>query len=210
MELSKLGIPVVALPGTIDNDIPLTDFTLGFSTALDTVVESLGRIRDTMTSHHRLFVVQVMGHNCGELAAYAALASGADCVITKDNFVDYDTIVDSILVAKERRCKRQILVVCQENVLDVARLAGEIKEATGIESRYEVLGHIQRGGLPSAYDRVLGTLLGERAASLILTGCSSLAIGIEDNEVTTHPIEEVLKTKRKLHTGLLETERNIR
>lgn len=209
-DLSKLGIPVIGIPATIDNDVALTDFTLGFSTALDTVVQSLGRIRDTMTSHHRLYVVQVMGRYCGELASYAALASGADCVITKDNFVDYDTIVDLIKETRVKRCKRMILIVCQENVLDIAKLAGELENATGIESRYEVLGHIQRGGSPSAYDRVLGTLFGERAASLILTGSSSLAVGVENNEVTTHPLSEVLETKRKLHTDLLDAERNIR
>lgn len=209
-DLSKLGIPVIGIPATIDNDVALTDFTLGFSTALDTVVESLGRIRDTMTSHHRLYVVQVMGRYCGELASYAALAAGADCVITKDNFVDYESIVDLIKEIRVKRCKRMILIVCQENVLDIAKLAGELENATGIESRYKVLGHIQRGGSPSAYDRVLGTLFGERAASLILTGSSSLAVGIENNVVNTHPLSKVLETKRKLHTDLLDAERNIR
>ena len=174
--LSELSTNVIGVPGTIDNDIPLTDFTLGFSTALDTIVEALGRIRDTMSSHHRIFVVEVMGRHCGELASYAGLASGADCVITKDNFVDYDTCVEQIREVKERRGKRQLLIVCQENVLDVAKLATLSEKATGIESRYEVLGHIQRGGFPSAYDRVLGTLLGEKAATLLLEGSSGLHI----------------------------------
>lgn len=208
--LSELSTNVIGVPGTIDNDIPLTDFTLGFSTALDTIVEALERIRDTMSSHHRIFVVEVMGRHCGELASYAGLASGADCVITKDNFVDYDTCVEQIREVKERRGKRQLLIVCQENVLDVAKLATLSEKATGIESRYEVLGHIQRGGFPSAYDRVLGTLLGEKAATLLLEGSSGLAVGIEDNKVTTHSFVEVLNSQRKLHPELLDAERNIR
>lgn len=210
LALEKFSTKVIGIPGTIDNDVALTDYCIGFSTALDTIVESLGRIRDTMCSHHRIFVVQVMGRNCGELASYAGLASGADCIVTKDNFVGYESIIDTIRVARERRGKRQFLVVCQENVLDVSKLALDFQSSLGIESRYEVLGHIQRGGFPSAYDRLLGTLLGEKAASLLLTGSRSLAVGIENNMVTTHPISSVLQSKRKLHPELLDAERNLR
>lgn len=210
LALDKHTVNVVGLPGTIDNDVALTDYCIGFSTALDTIVESLGKIRDTMTSHHRIFVVQVMGRNCGELASYAGLASGADCIVTKDNFVGYEPILEAMRISKERHGKRQILVVCQENVLDIAKLAGDLQSSLGIESRYEVLGHIQRGGFPSAYDRLLATLLGEKAASLLLAGSRGLAVGIQNNAVTTHPIASVLQSKRKLHPELLDAERNIR
>lgn len=210
LALSDLSIKVVGVPGSIDNDIPLTDFTIGFSTALETIVQALARIRDTMCSHHRFFAVQVMGRGCGDLAAYAGLASGADCVVTKENYVGIDDILSTIRQAREKRGKRHFLAICQENVLSVAELASAVQDRLGIESRFQVLGHIQRGGSPSAYDRVLGALLGEKAVSLLLSGPRGVAVGIQNGEATSHPLKSVLSSQRKLRPELLDAERNLR
>lgn len=216
--LSKEGLNVIGLPKTIDNDIWLTDVTFGFHTAVDTTTEVIDRIHTTAASHGRTMVIEIMGNKAGWLTLYAGMAGGADIVLLPE--IPYD--LDKVIEAVERRAREgkgfSILAVA-EGALDLAeadmkkkqrlearsnmewasvshRIADQIGETTGVETRVVVPGHIQRGGTPSAYDRVLSTRFGVHAAELIRDGIYGMAVGLKGNEVVHNPLCEVAgKTK---------------
>ena len=206
--LSKLGIKTIGLPGTIDNDLAYTDFTLGFDTALNTIVDAINKIRDTSTSHERVSIVEVMGRNCGDLALYAGIAGGAESVIVPELDFDKDELCRTIMEGKNNG-KMHNLIILAEGVGGAFELAKEVEEVTGIETRATVLGHIQRGGSPTATDRVLASRMGARAIEVLLEGKTSRVIGIRDNKIIDQDIDEALDMERKFDEDLYKVAQTL-
>ena len=196
--LSKLGVMTVGLPGTIDNDLSYTDYTIGFDTALNTIVDSINKIRDTSTSHERVSIVEVMGRNCGDLALYAGISGGAEAVIVPELPFDKEELCRTILEGKNQG-KRHNLVILAEGVGGAYDLAEYVEGVTGIETRATILGHIQRGGSPSAQDRVLASRMGVKAVEVLMEGKTSRVIGIRDNQIIDQDIDESLAMERKFN-----------
>ena len=195
LSLSKYGIKVVTIPGTIDNDIYGTDFTLGFHTALDTIVDAMDKLRDTSQSHQRCSIIEVMGRTCGDLALYAALSGGAEFIVTPENKMPKEEIIEKLTAYKEADRTHAIIVVT-ENMMDVHQFAKEITEKSKFQSNATVLGYVQRGGKPSAEDRILGTGMGAFAIDLFEQGIDVVAIGIIIERLEYLPIDVVVNNKR--------------
>lgn len=206
--LTQQGYPCVGVPGTIDNDIPGTEVTIGFDTALNTVIDALDKIRDTATSHERTFVIEVMGRDAGDLALYAGLAGGAETILIPEEGYDLDEIVDRLRKGQERGKKHSIIIVA-EGVCNGNDIAKQLKEATSFDVRLSVLGHIQRGGSPTAADRVLASRLGARAVELLIEGKGGRAVGIEKNALVDYDIVEALERKHKLDLDLVKLSKEL-
>ena len=201
--LSKHGFPCIGVPGTIDNDICGTQFTIGFDTALNTVIDAIDKIRDTATSHERTFVIEVMGRNSGDIALWSGLAGGAETILIPEENYDMKDICDRLKKGHERGKKHSIIIVA-EGVASGIELGKKIKELTEFDTRVSVLGHMQRGGSPTAFDRLLASRLGSRAVELITAGIGGRAVGIENNKVIDHDFTEVLNATHKVDYNLLK------
>jgi len=201
MDLVKKGFPVVGVPGTIDNDVPGTEYTIGFDTALNTVVESIDKIRDTATSHENSFIVEVMGRDAGDIALWAGLAAGAETVLIPEEDYDLDDIVARLDRGAARGKKHSIIIVA-EGVMSGNELAKLIKEKTGKETRVSVLGHIQRGGSPTARDRVLASQFGAHAVELLMEGKSGRAVGIRNHQVIDYDMPEAFEKNHEADVSL--------
>jgi 6-phosphofructokinase 1 len=199
--LTEQGYPCVGVPGTIDNDIPGTELTIGFDTALNTVIDSLDKIRDTATSHERTFIIEVMGRNAGDIALWAGLAGGAETILIPEENYDMNDIVDKLRKGQERGKKHSIIVVA-EGVCSGVELGKKILEVTNFDTRVSVLGHIQRGGSPTAADRVLVSRLGARVVELLIEGKGGCAVGIEKNKLVDYDIIEALAREHTLDLDL--------
>lgn len=199
--LSKLGVKTVGLPGTIDNDLAYTDYTIGFDTALNTVIDAINKLRDTSSSHERVSVIEVMGRNCGDLTLYAGVAGGAEAIIVPEMPFDKEDLIRTILEGKLKGKMHNIVLVA-EGVGGAEQLAKEIENVTGIESRATILGHIQRGGSPSAMDTVLASRMGARAVEVLMNGRTSRVIGIKENQIFDMDIDEALSVERKFDEEL--------
>ncbi len=206
--LSKLGVKTVGLPGTIDNDLPYTDYTIGFDTALNTIVEDIGKLRDTSSSHERVSVIEVMGRNCGDLALFAGIAGGAEAIIVPELPFDKEELIKTILEGKVNG-KLHNIIILAEGVGGAEDLAKEIEATTGIETRATILGHIQRGGSPSAMDTVLASRMGAKAVEVLLEGKTSRVIGIKANEIFDMDIDEALAITRSFDEKLYNTANSI-
>jgi 6-phosphofructokinase 1 len=200
-KLRQLGIRTMCLPGTIDNDIPFTDFTIGFDTAVSIVVDAVNKLRDTMTSHERSSVVEVMGRHCGDIALYAGLASGAEAIFLPE--VPFD-LNDAALSMKEHfaKGKRHGIILVAEGVGRGEDIAKGIMDCSGIECRVTVLGHIQRGGSPTHNDRILASRLGDFAVRRLIAGDSGKACGVIQGELVATDIEKVVHTKKPFNKEL--------
>lgn len=196
MELSRAGIPVIGIPGTIDNDLPYTQYTLGFFTALSTVLESVEKIRDTSSSHSRTNVIEVMGRNCGDIALYAGLAGGAEMVIIPEVEYNIDEVCDKIMQGRARGKKHSIIILA-EGAGDAKSLSELIESKTGIATRYSVLGYTQRGGTPSAFDRLIGSQMGAKAVELLINGIKNRVLGVKGSEIFDMDMEEAIKIEKK-------------
>lgn len=185
MALTERGFPCVGVPGTIDNDIPGTDYTIGFDTALNTVIEAIDKIRDTATSHERTFIIEVMGRDAGDLALWSGLAGGAETILIPEERYDLDDMISRLEKGKNRGKKHSIIIVA-EGVMNGNELAKLVGDRAGLETRVSVLGHIQRGGSPTARDRVLGSLFGARAVEILLEGTGGQAIGMKNHQVVDY------------------------
>lgn len=199
--LSKLGVKTVGLPGTIDNDLAYTDYTIGFDTALNTVVDAINKIRDTSTSHERVSIVEVMGRHCGDIAVQSGIAGGAEAILVPELGFDQDALCRKILEGKAAG-KMHNLIILAEGIGGAFELAKEVEEVTGIETRATILGHTQRGGSPSAFDRVLSSKMGAKAVEVLLEGKTSRVIGIRDNKIVDDDIDEALAIERKFDEEL--------
>ncbi|SHK03382.1 6-phosphofructokinase, partial [Caminicella sporogenes DSM 14501] len=153
-KLSHAGIKTIGIPGTIDNDLAYTDYTIGFDTALNTVLDSVSKIRDTSASHGRANIIEVMGRHCGDIALYSGLAGGAESIIVPEEDFDIDSICKKLIQGKNRG-KLHSIIMLAEGIGNAFELGKEIEEKTGIETRVTILGHVQRGGSPTAFDRIL-------------------------------------------------------
>ncbi len=208
LALHRQGIHTIAIPGTIDNDIASTDFTIGFDTALNTIIDCIDKLRDTSTSHQRCSVVEVMGHHCGDLAAYAGLACGAEFTLINEQLTNKAALLNDLKRQKSEG-KRHAMVIVAEKIINVDELAHEIEREVGFDTRSEVLGHMQRGGSPTANDRVLASRMGDYAVNLIAKDTSGVCIGIIDNKLQYLDIEKALTMKRKGSIDLLEVAKRL-
>jgi 6-phosphofructokinase 1 len=202
-KLSKLGIKTMGIPGTIDNDIPFTDFTIGFDTAVGVVVDAINKIRDTMSSHERTSVVEVMGRHCGDIALHAGLASGAEAIIVPEVPSDITAVAERMKHNFEKG-KRHSIIVVAEGAGRGEDVANKLTELSGIEARVTVLGHIQRGGTPTAQDRILASRLGDFAVRQLMEGNSGKGCGVVNGELVTTDIDVVTSTKRPFDMGMYE------
>ena len=197
-DLSLRGIPCIGLPGTIDNDISCTDYTIGYDTCLNTIVQMVDRIRDTSESHDRCTVVEVMGRGAGYLALEAGIAVGATSIIVPE--VEYDIERDVIARIREfqKTGKKHFIVIVAEGVGGTAEIAKKIEAETGVESRATILGHVQRGGSPTARDRIMASQMGSLAVDLLTQGIGNRVIGIRDNKIVDFDIFEALKMTKTI------------
>lgn len=195
LDIENAGIPTASIPGTIDNDLAYTKYTLGFFTALTTVLESVEKIRDTSSSHGRTNVIQVMGRNCGDIALYAGLAGGAEMVIIPEIEYNIDEVCDKIMQGRARGKKHSIIILA-EGAGDAKDISELIENKTGIITRYSVLGYTQRGGAPSAYDRLIGSQMGARAVKLLINSQRKRAVGVTDGGIFDMDLEEALSIKK--------------
>jgi 6-phosphofructokinase 1 len=197
-DLSLRGIPCIGLPGTIDNDISCTDYTIGYDTCLNTIVQMVDRIRDTSESHDRCTVVEVMGRGAGYLALEAGIAVGATSIIVPE--VEYDIERDVIARIREfqKTGKKHFVVIVAEGVGGTAEIAKKIEAETGVESRATILGHVQRGGSPTARDRIMASQMGSRAVDLLTQGIGNRVVGIRDNKIVDFDIFEALKMTKTI------------
>ncbi len=189
--LTEMGFPVIGIPGTIDNDLAGTDYTIGFHTALNTIVDAIDKLRDTASSHQRCSLVETMGRDCGDLAVMAGLSCGAEFIITKDHPLDKPTLIEKLKVHKSEG-RRNAIIVITENITNVHDLAEEITEKSGFACRATVLGYVQRGGSPTAQDRILAGRMGAYAIDLINRGITGVAIGEMNSKMIYLPFKEVL------------------
>lgn len=197
-DLSNRGIPCIGIPGTIDNDIASTEYTIGFDTALNTVVQNVDRLRDTSQSHDRCSVVEVMGRHAGHIALHAAIACGAIAVIIPEREFNLDIdIVEKIRQVKKTG-KHHFIVIIAEGVGDSDRICKYIQEQTGVESRLTVLGHIQRGGIPTGKERVFASVMGYRAVELIEQGKGNRVVGIQNSRTVDFDINEALEMHKDI------------
>lgn len=199
--LSKLGVSTIGLPGTIDNDLAYTQYTIGFDTAQNTVLDAINKIRDTSSSHQRVSIVEVMGRNCGDLALYTGIGGGAEKVIMPEKGYDLNELCKVILEGKVHG-KMQNLIILAEGVGGAEKLAKEVEEITGMETRATVLGHIQRGGSPSAFDRLIASTMGAKAVELLIEGKSSRVVGLMNGKIDDMDIDEALSMKRDFNDEL--------
>ncbi len=181
------GIKTIGIPGTIDNDIAGTDYTIGYDTALNIILDAVSKIKDTAISHERTYLVEVMGRNCGDLALYSAIAGGASGVLIPEIKSSIDDLAEVIKFRREQGKLYDIIVVA-EGVGNVVEIQKELAEKVDTSIRVTILGHVQRGGAPTAFDRILATRLGVRAVELLIEGKGGLMVGLQSEEVTTHPL----------------------
>lgn len=208
MALTKKGMPAVGVPGTIDNDIPGTDYTIGFDTALNTVIEAIDKIRDTATSHERTFIIEVMGRDAGDLALWAGLAGGAETILIPEQDFDIDDMIERLEKGKKRGKKHSIIIVA-EGVMSAHDLARLLAEKSDTETRISVLGHIQRGGTPTARDRVLGSLFGARAVEVLLAGHGGKAVGMVNNKVVDYDMAKAFTAEHDADMSLYELSKEL-
>lgn len=191
---SEINIPVIGIPGTIDNDIFGTDHTIGYDTALNTVIDAVDKIRDTAHSHHRIFFVEVMGRDAGFIALNAGIAAGAETVLIPEQHTDIDEVVKDIREQNKGRRGSIIIVAEGDDEGGAKTIMEKVKPyLPEFTMRYSVLGHIQRGGAPSAFDRILATRMGAFAVELLLNGKSGLMIGSFGDKLSTMPIKQAIK-----------------
>lgn len=197
------GIKVVGIPGTIDNDLAYTDYTLGFDTAVNTVIWAMNHLRDTMTSHDRVSMLEVMGRKCGDIALYAGIAGGAEYVIVPEISYDVNDIAKEISQSYKRG-KTSNMIVFAEGAGNADEICDKIKERTGISVKTTTLGHIQRGGAPSVADRVLAAEMAVHAVDLIDNDTINRVVGIRNNTIIDMDIDEALQVERKFNNKLYD------
>lgn len=208
LELTKLGMPCVCVPATIDNDINGTEFTIGFDTALNTVIDAIDKIRDTATSHERTFIIEVMGRNAGDLALWAGLAGGAETILIPEEEYNISDIIKRLKSGTGRGKKHSIIIVA-EGVMSATELATILDERAGIETRVSVLGHIQRGGSPSARDRVIASQFGARAVEVLKDNRGSVAIGMKNHQVVDYNLQDVFEEAEDLDMDLYKLSKEL-
>jgi 6-phosphofructokinase 1 len=197
LKIGKAGVPVVGLPGTIDNDLAYTDFTIGFDTSVNTVLSAISNIRDTSSSHERSTVIEVMGRNCGDIALYSGLCGGAETVLIPEVEPNINAICRKLIQGKNRGKRHSIIMKAEGVAISAHELADIITERTGLETKVVVLAYIQRGGSPTGRDRMLASRMGYKAVELLKNDIGNRAIGIRGMEIVHYDIEEALAMKKE-------------
>ena len=197
-KLSNLGINTIGIPGTIDLDIACTEYTIGFDTAVNTAMEAIDKVRDTSTSHERCSVIEVMGRDAGYLALWCGIANGAERILMPEEH-DYDEekiIAD--IIGNRKRGKQHYIIINAEGIGDSMNMAKRIEEATGMETRATILGHMQRGGSPTCKDRVDASIMGAKAVDLLLEGKTNRVVGYQHGEFVDYDINEALQMHKEI------------
>ena len=200
----KYGVPTIGIPGTIDNDLEYTDYTLGFDTAVNTCLDIINKLRDTMTSHERVSVVEVMGRHCGDIALYSGIASGAEIIVVPEIAFDLNDIVSRINRSRANGKHSNIIVVA-EGVMSADQFAKQLQSVTSYSVRPTCIGHVQRGGSPSMADRMLAAQFGNKAVRLLNEGIGNRVVGIKDNKIIDMDIIEAVSMKKVFNYELYET-----
>ncbi|MDO5690293.1 MAG: 6-phosphofructokinase [Tissierellia bacterium] len=206
--LSEAGIKTIGIPCTIDNDMGYTDYTIGFYTAVETIVEAISKIRDTSSSHGRGNVIEVMGRKCGDLALYSGVASGAESILVPEIGLNLDEVIERVKQGK-RRGKLHHIIVLAEGAGNAEEVAKTVEEATDVATRVTILGHVQRGGNPAAYDRLQASQMGNRAVKLLIEGATGRALGNRMNQIYDMDIIEAVNTKNHLNLELYEIAKEL-
>ncbi|MFZ5351750.1 MAG: 6-phosphofructokinase [Bacillota bacterium] len=202
-KLTEMGIACIGVPGTIDNDLAYTDYTVGFDTAVNNVLDAINKIRDTSTSHERVSIIEVMGRNAGDIALYAGLAGGAESIIVPEVEYNIDDICKKLILGRNRG-KLHSIIILAEGAGDAKELETLIRERVDMDVRASILGYIQRGGNTSAFDRILASRLGAKAVELLIEGKAGRVVGIRDNKIIDMEINEALSMKKKFDYELYE------
>ena len=202
-KLSEAGIKTIGIPGTIDNDLAYTDYTIGFDTTINTVIDAIGKIRDTSASHGRANIVEVMGRHCGDIALYAGLAGGAESIILPEENFEIDDVCRKLIQGRSRG-KRHSIIMLAEGIGNAFELGKKIEEVTSIETKVTVLGHLQRGGNPSAFDRILASRMGAKAVDLLMNDASGSVVGIKANQIIDMDINEALVIEKEFDKEINE------
>ncbi len=195
-KLTEMGFPCIGIPGTIDNDIPGTTYTIGFDTALNTVVDAIDRLRDTSTSHQRISIVEIMGRYCGDLTMGAAVAGGAEFVVIPEKGYDEAELLAQVKAGIAKGKKHAIIAMC-EHVTNVDTLAKHIEAETGRETRATILGHLQRGGTPTARDRIMASRMGSYAVKLLIDGEGGRCVGLMNSQMVHHDIIDCINNMKR-------------
>lgn len=206
--LSDKGVLAVGIPGTIDNDLSYTDYTIGFDTAVNTVVEAISKIRDTSASHERISIVEVMGRNCGDIALYAGMSGGAEAILVPEVPYEIEHIVEKLQRTSDRGKKQSIIVVA-EGAGSAVEIAKQIYDVGKMECRTTILGHIQRGGAPSSFDRILASKFGARAVDCLISGSGGRVVGIRGNRIIDLAIEKALSMPSKFDYKMYELSQKL-
>ena len=209
-DLSSVGINCVGIPGTIDNDIACTDYTIGYDTAMNTVVDLVDKLRDTCNSHSRCSVVEVMGRRCGDLALNAGIACGATAIIVPELPFDFEKDILAKIIEAKKIGKRRHLIMVAEGIGGSQEIAKKIEDATGIGTRAAILAHIQRGGSPTAKDRIVATRMGDYAVNLLKQGIGNRVVAMKGNDIVDYDIHEALKMKKDIDRKLFELADKVR
>ncbi len=208
-KLSEYGINVIGIPGTIDLDIACTEYTIGFDTAANTAMEAIDKIRDTSTSHERCSIVEVMGRDAGYLALWCGIANGAEAILLPEQHgYDEQAIVDSV-IENRKRGKKHYIIINAEGVGDSINMAKRIEEATELETRATILGHLQRGGSPTVKDRVYASIMGAKAVELIAEGKKNRVVGYKNGEYIDFDINEALKMHKEIPEFHIEVAKTL-
>lgn len=202
LRLKKFGVKVIGIPVSIDNDLAYTEYTIGFMTCLETLIDVISKIRDTTESHSRANVIEVMGRNCGDIALYAGIAGGAENIIIPESPTDIDEIAKKALMGKNRGKKHHIILIA-EAMGDPFNFAKKFEELTGIDTKVTIPGYIQRGGSPCVFDRILASQMGLRAIEEINKKNEGLAIGYQKEKIISLAIEEIFDKKKEFSYDLL-------
>ena len=203
-ELAHRGIPMIGLPGTIDNDIACTDYTIGYDTAMNTALEMIDKLRDTTQSHDRCSVVEVMGRNAGYIALNVAIASGAMAVLLPEKEFDMQRDILDKIAETQKTGKRHFIIIVAEGVGHAQEIANEIQARTGIDSRATILGHVQRGGSPTLRDRVNASAMGYQAVCLLEQGKYNRIVGMKGEKLVDYPVDEALEMTKSLDPVLVD------
>lgn len=202
-DLSKMGMGVIGLPGTIDNDIGCTEYTIGYDTAMNTVQDAIDKIRDTAYSHERCSVLEVMGRHAGYIALNVGIAGGAEAVVLPEKEFDLNKDIIKPIIEGRNRGKKHYVVIVAEGVGGAIEIAKEIETKTGVEARATILGHIQRGGSPTVYDRVMASQMGVKAVEVLKQGIVNRIVALKDNKLVDIEINEALDTKKTIEDDLI-------
>ncbi len=204
-DLTNEGVPCVCIPGTIDNDISCSEYTIGFDTAMNTAMEMVDRIRDTAQSHDRCSVVEVMGRRCGDLALHTGIAVGATSVIVPEIKYDLEEDIIKRIRFTQITGKKHFIIVVAEGVGGIEKISKGIEEITGIETRTTILGHVQRGGSPTLRDRIVASLMGVHAVELLSSGKGARVVAMQDGKIVDFDITDALQMHKEFDIDLYET-----